>query len=48
MTKRKPIDIAAIAAAARPQGDPVVRATTPEPEKSSEAPAISELLEKRR
>lgn len=38
MSKRKPIDIAAFAAAARPQGDPVAKATTPAPERS-EAPA---------
>jgi hypothetical protein len=34
MSKRKPIDISAFAAAARPQGDPVTKATTPEPENS--------------
>jgi len=33
MSKRKPIDISAIAASARPQGDPVTKATTPEQEK---------------
>ncbi len=43
MSKRKPIDISAIAAAARPQGDPVMNATIPEPvkllEPSETAPA---------
>jgi hypothetical protein len=40
MSKRKPIDISAIAAAARPQGDPVAKATTPELVKPSEAPTV--------
>jgi hypothetical protein len=41
MSKRKPIDISAFAAAARPQGDPVAKATTPEPERLLEAPSTT-------
>jgi len=41
MSKRKPIDISALAAAARPQGDLVAKATMPEPEKPPEAPSTA-------
>ena len=39
MTKRKLIDISAIAAAAHPQGDPVAKATAPQPARHPEPPA---------
>ena len=39
MTKRKPIDISAIAAVARPQGDPVVKATARETEQRRDVPS---------
>ena len=41
MSKRKPIDISALAAAARPQGDPVAKATAPELARHSEPSATA-------